>query len=135
MHDPVLDVVRRRAADKAKAEEWIARRNLEVAYNDMVGKLEQMSKNRIAAATIAKGTIPRWYPPLCCAEPAFTVTRQRRTEWGKLIGEEVILTTPVLASDYIAQDITRLYFTLIDLIREAHGAAGVAEFEQAYHNP
>src|SRR6266545_667622 len=101
MHDPVLDVVRRRAVDKPKAEEWIARRNLEAAYNEMVGKLELLSKNRIAAATIAKGTIPRWYPPLCCAEPAFTVTRQRRTEWGKLIGEEVILTTPVLASDYI----------------------------------
>ena len=38
-------------------------------------------------------------------------------------------------TQYDAQDITRLYFTLIDLIREAHGAAGVAEFEQAYHNP
>jgi len=38
-------------------------------------------------------------------------------------------------TQYDAQDITRLYFTLIDLIRETHGAAGVAEFEQAYHNP
>jgi hypothetical protein len=38
-------------------------------------------------------------------------------------------------TQYDAQDITRLCFTLIDLIRETHGAAGVAEFEQAYHNP
>jgi hypothetical protein len=35
---------------------------------------------------------------------------------------------------YDAQDITRLYFMLVDLIREVHGDAGVAEFEQAYTN-
>jgi hypothetical protein len=101
MHDPVLDVVKARSTNCQQTEPWIARRNLDAAYNEIVGTLETMSKNRIAAATIAKGTIPRWYPPLCCETPPFTVTRTHRTEWGKAIGEEVILTAPVLAADYV----------------------------------
>jgi SAM-dependent methyltransferase len=99
MHDPVLDVVQARMG--AKRATWIEQRNLDAAYDRIVARLEELSKQRIAAATIAKGTIPRWYPPLCCETPAFTVTRTHRTEWGKAIGEEVILTAPVLAADYI----------------------------------
>lgn len=38
-------------------------------------------------------------------------------------------------TQYDAQDITRLYFMLVDLIREVHADAGVREFEQAYTNP
>lgn len=38
-------------------------------------------------------------------------------------------------TQYNAQDIMRLYVKLAALIRENHGEAGVAYFEQAYSNP
>ena len=72
MHDPVLDAVRARTAETGRGEAWIAARNLEAAYDGVVSRLEKLSKDRIAAATIAKGDDPALVRVLCCEEPACT---------------------------------------------------------------
>jgi hypothetical protein len=118
MHDPILATLRSRMrADRSAAEDrlpsreqhdaqqrlshWIEQRDLATAYASVVDRLEQLADDGVQAAVLGKGTIPRWYPALCCEAPAFTLTRQRRTEWGKLLDTEKVLETPILARDYV----------------------------------
>src|SRR6266508_5825786 len=110
MHDHILATLRRRQSALHGSEHhdthqrlshWIEQRDLATAYALVVDRLEQLADNGVQAAVLGKGTIPRWYPALCCEAPAFTLTHQRRTEWGKLLDTETVLETPILASDYV----------------------------------
>jgi hypothetical protein len=110
MHDPILATLRRRQSALHGSEHhdahqhlshWIEQRDLATAYASVVDRLEQLADAGVQAAVLGKGTIPRWYPALCCEAPAFTLTRQRRTEWGKLVDTENVLETPILARDYV----------------------------------
>ncbi|MBX0331524.1 hypothetical protein K2Z83_28130, partial [Oscillochloris sp. ZM17-4] len=74
--------------------------DLAAAYDRIASRLDELAEDRIQAAILAKGMLPRWWSTLPCVNPAFTVTRTTRGTWGDLLSEERIFTAPVLAADY-----------------------------------
>lgn len=84
----------------SKLEERAASVNLAAAYDQLTNWLEEKAKDRVQAAILAKGMLPRWWSVLPCVHPAFKVVRTLRGEWGDVEGQELLYQAPVLAEDY-----------------------------------
>jgi predicted RNA methylase len=69
-------------------------------YGALVGRLEDLAKERNQAARLAKGTVPRWFAVLPCDTP-FEVWQTKRGDWGDETERECIVSTPRLAWDYL----------------------------------
>jgi hypothetical protein len=88
-------VQRLSALDQAQAPYHLAKH-----YGALVGRLEELAKERNQAARLAKGTVPRWFAVLPCDTP-FEVWQTKRGDWGDETERECIVSTPRLAWDYL----------------------------------
>jgi hypothetical protein len=69
-------------------------------YGALMGRLEDLAKERNQAARLAKGTVPRWFAVLPCDAP-FEVWQTKRGDWGDEIKRTLVVSTPTLAWDYL----------------------------------
>jgi hypothetical protein len=69
-------------------------------YGALVGRLEDLAKERNQAARLAKGTVPRWFAVLPCDAP-FEVWQTKRGDWGDETDRTLVVSTPTLACDYL----------------------------------
>ncbi len=89
------------AAELRRVQQWAAERDLHAHYRQIESALETLSTKRIAAATLAKGTLPGWWAVLpFSADPRFTVTSTKRGDWGDVQRSEKIFEAPVLSADH-----------------------------------
>jgi hypothetical protein len=79
---------------------WVNNRDLSRAYGAIVRKLEDLSKERNAAARLAKGNLPRLFESNPCESP-FEVYQTRRGDWGDKEEHELVIRTPVLTWDHL----------------------------------
>ena len=89
----------RKLAVAQAATVWGEERDLEAEYHRITTHLEELAKNLNAAATLAQGTVPRWFAALPCDEP-FIVTSTTRGDWGDVEQTQEILRTKRLAWDH-----------------------------------
>jgi hypothetical protein len=69
-------------------------------YGELMGRLEDLAKERNQAARLAKGTVPRWFAVLPCDAP-FEVWQTKRGDWGDETDRTLVVSTPTLAWDYL----------------------------------
>lgn len=79
--------------------EWREKRDLEAAYAQVVSDLDEAAV-LTTAARLAKGTVPRWFAALPCDSP-FEVYSTERGDWGDKGERELVIRTPVLASNHL----------------------------------
>lgn len=83
------------------AHAWALSRDLAQAYRQIESTLEQLSKDRVSAATLQKGTLPGLWAILPFSDERFEVSRTDRGDWGTVEGVHSIFKAPRLASDHL----------------------------------
>lgn len=85
----------------AETKAYVDQRDLASHYHALVLHLEDLASQMNSAAMLAKGTTPRWFAALPCVDPHFEVVSRYRDDWGNVVDQRVIASTPVLEANYL----------------------------------
>lgn len=81
--------------------DWATERAQAQHYLQVQGDLEELSQQKIAAATLQKGTLPSLWSTLGMHPTPYTLHVNERTRWGDIIRNKLIFTAPILAWDHV----------------------------------
>jgi hypothetical protein len=100
-HVPALEAVLTQAEQAVDAlPAFIQARNLASAYAHVENRLTEMAQRGNSAAMLAKGNLPGAFAVAPMLKPAFEVNVNTKNEWGRVTGQEQLMTFPVLADDW-----------------------------------
>jgi hypothetical protein len=99
-HDQLAEAYRVAAQQVSEVIQQQSPYHLAKHYGTLVGRLEDLAKERNQAARLAKGTVPRWFAVLPCDTP-FEVWQTKRGDWGDEMERTCVVSTPTLAWDYL----------------------------------
>lgn len=94
------DEAKQTAEQLEDTRRWVAARDLDHAYSEVVSQLEELAEAGNTAARLAQGTVPRWFAVLPCDRP-FEVYHTPRGDWGDKEEPELVIQTPQLSWDYL----------------------------------
>lgn len=97
--DEIEEEARSLLEEARELEAWAEARDLRGAYLRLCRQMEEDARTN-QTVRMACATLPRWFVCLPCDKP-FQLVLTRRSAWGDEEGQEVALSTPVLAWDHL----------------------------------